>query len=127
MKNLILVRGLPGSGKSTLSKLFGGEHLETDQYFIKNGEYHFDHSKLKLAHNWCLLRCEHLMMENTEKVVVSNTFTQEWEMESYFNIAKKYGYTVSTVITENRHGGINVHDVPNETLEKMRNRFQVKL
>jgi hypothetical protein len=28
---------------------------------------------------------------------------------------------------ENRHGGVNIHNVPEETLEKMRNRFEVKI
>jgi hypothetical protein len=61
------------------------------------------------------------------RFAVSNTFTQEWEMKPYFDLAKKYGYKVFTVIVENRHGGKNVHNVPDEALEKMRNRFEIKL
>jgi predicted kinase len=59
--------------------------------------------------------------------VVSNTFTQEWEMQSYIDLAKKYGYQVTTLIVENRHGNSNVHNVPAETLDRMRQRFEVKL
>ena len=45
-----------------------------------DGEYKFDVSKIKLAHNWCKLRVEHSMEDNLQKIAVSNTFTQEWEM-----------------------------------------------
>jgi hypothetical protein len=30
-------------------------------------------------------------------------------------------------VVENRHGGKNVHDVPEEKIEKMRRRFEFKL
>ena len=53
MKTLYLLRGLPGSGKSTLAKSIGGIHIEADQYFMEDGEYKFDGSKIKLAHNYC--------------------------------------------------------------------------
>jgi hypothetical protein len=61
------------------------------------------------------------------KVVVSNTFTQEWEMQPYYDLAKEHGYRVYSIIVENRHGGVNIHGVPQETLEKMKNRFEVQL
>ena len=61
------------------------------------------------------------------EIAVSNTFTQEWEMDEYYKLAKKYGYTVFTVIVENRHGGVNTHGVPEDKLEIMKNRFEIKL
>ena len=60
-------------------------------------------------------------------IVVSNTFTQEWEMKFYQTIAKKYGYTVYTVIVENRHGGVNKHGVPEDKVDVMRKRMEIKL
>jgi hypothetical protein len=64
---------------------------------------------------------------NTSKVAVSNTFTQEWEMEPYFELAKKYGYKVFSLIVENRHGGVNQHNVPEDKIEQMKTRFELKL
>jgi 50S ribosomal subunit-associated GTPase HflX len=64
---------------------------------------------------------------NVSKIVVSNTFTQEWEMEPYFELAKTYGYKVFSIIIENRHKGTNVHGVPEDKLEQMKNRFEIKL
>jgi hypothetical protein len=61
------------------------------------------------------------------KVVVSNTFTQEWEMQPYFDMAETYGYRVYSLVVENRHGGVNEHGVSDESLTKMENRFEVKL
>jgi len=61
------------------------------------------------------------------EIAVSNTFTQEWEMETYFKLAKQYGYTVFTVIVENRHGGVNQHGVPEDKIQIMKDRFEIKL
>ena len=61
------------------------------------------------------------------EIAVSNTFTQEWEMKDYYDLAEKYGYKVVSLIVENRHGGKNVHGVPEDKLEIMKNRFEVKL
>jgi predicted kinase len=127
MKELFLLRGLPGSGKSTLAKSLGGSHVEADKYFEYEGKYEFDPSKLKEAHAWCQNAVRVWMTNNVEKIVVSNTFTQTWEMDYYFELAKEHGYRVYSLVVENRHGGVNSHGAPEELLEKMKNRFEVKL
>jgi len=133
MKTLFLLRGLPGSGKSTLAKEIGGTHFEADMFFLdENSNYKFDATKLKDAHAWCQNEVNTSMILNVttgdhERIIVSNTFTQEWEMEAYYNLAKNWGYTVFALIVENRHGGVNEHGVPADKLEIMKNRFEVKL
>jgi predicted kinase len=127
MKELYLLRGLPGSGKSTLAKSLGGKHFEADMYFVRDGEYQFDVTKLKEAHEWCRSSVGGLMINEEPKLVVSNTFTQEWEMKPYFDLARNYGYRVYSLIVENRHGGVNEHGVPEDKLEQMKTRFEVKL
>ena len=132
-KILYIVRGIPGSGKSTFAKTLGGIHIEADQYFVDaDGNYNFDGSKIKLAHEYCKGQTKAWMKTDgdqvsVDKIVVSNTFTQEWEMESYFELAKQYGYKVFSIVVENRHGGTNVHNVPEDKIEQMKNRFEIKL
>ena len=129
MKELFLLRGLPGSGKSTLAKSLGGKNYEADMFFERglNDVYTFDAAKLPNAHRWCQSRVLISMEDLDERIVVSNTFTQEWEMKPYTDLAKEYGYIVYSLIVENRHDGINSHGVPGENIENMRKRFTTKL
>ena len=132
---LILLRGLPGSGKTTLAKIIlqlrstdEPEVLSADDFFEdKEGDYNFDATKLKEAHNYCQFRCSERMRQQKARIVVANTFTQEWEMDEYFKMAERYNYRVHTVIVENRHGNENVHGVPEDKLQQMKDGFQIKL
>ena len=132
---LILLRGLPGSGKTTLANIIlqqpnnnPQEVLSADDFFEnKDGEYNFDVTKLKEAHNYCQFRCSERMRQQKSRIVVANTFTQEWEMDEYFKMAERYNYRVHTVIVENRHGNENIHGVPKDKLQQMKDRFQIKL
>ena len=124
MKELFIIRGVCGAGKTTFAKKLCGNHYETDMYFMDGDKYIFDRLKLKEAHSWCNDTVKKDMENNVERIVISNTFTQEWEMLPYITIANDYGYTIFSVIVENRHNGVNV---PEEIVEKMKNRFEISL
>ena len=133
-RNLILVRGIPGSGKTTFAFLASQDQasvFSADDYFMDftdgNGKYNFDASKIHLAHASCEKRTEGAMVTKTPLIFVANTFTTEWEMSAYFKLAEKYGYNVFSIIVENRHGNTNIHDVPEEKLDAMRKRFNIQL
>ena len=135
-KLLVLLRGLPGSGKSSFAKHMWSDFVicEADQFFYdSDGNYNFDPSKLKDAHKYCRDKVETFMSDNEKnpqfypEIVVSNTFTREWEMDEYFKLAKKYDYQVVSLIVENRHGNKNIHGVPDSKIEEMRNRFEISL
>jgi len=133
--DLILLRGVPGSGKTTLANVIlqqpnnnPQEILSADDFFESdNGEYNFDPTKLREAHNYCQFRCSERMRQQKARIVVANTFTQEWEMDEYFKMAERYNYRVHTLIVENRHGNENIHGVPENKLQQMKDRFQIKL
>ena len=131
MKELILLRGLPGSGKSTLAKSLAGSEYpiySADMFFeIDFGTYKFDPAKLKYAHEWCQNRVRVDMEAGVKRIFVANTFTQDWEMEHYYMLAEVNGYRVHSVIVENRHGSTNIHDVPPDSIDKMKARFEIKL
>lgn len=131
-KSLYLVRGLPGAGKTTFAKELGNSigafTFEADHYFEDDeGNYHWDASKVHLAHEWCQHKARHIMSLMHSPLVISNTFTTEKEMQPYLDMAKQFGYKITTLIIENRHGNESVHNVPSSTMDKMRNRFSVKL
>jgi len=92
-------------------------HLETDQYFMHDGKYEFDPSRLLDAHNWCLVRTKTLLDQGC-CVVVSNTFTQEWEMRKYIDL----GYPTRVLTAKGNYG--NVHGVPPEAIARMKARWE---
>lgn len=128
MPELIIVRGLPGSGKSTFVKNYMSTHsstnyihFEADQFFIRNGEYKFDGSLIKKAHEWCFYNVLQAL-QNGNNVIVSNTFVARWEMAKYLEIV---GYVpVNITIINIRSQYQNIHDVPNEVVQKMKSRWE---
>ena len=120
MGTLFLVRGLPGSGKSTLAKEIADVVFEADMFFYTTPyTYQYDASKIKDAHDWCHKQTTKALQANIPKVAVANTFVKRWEMDFYRALASFYNYKVIEV-TMSGQLYPNVHGVPNETIERMR-------
>jgi len=133
MQTLYLIRGVPGSGKSSFAQTLLDSGVvdvkaEADDLFllIGKGEYSFDPSKLKEAHEWCQ-ETARVHLKNGDNVAVSNTSTTEKEVAVYQQIAELTGSKFMSIILENRHEGQNIHNVPPEKIQQMKNRFSVKL
>ena len=123
---LYAIRGLPGSGKTTLAKLFDLKFYEADQYFENFNNNKFDHSLIKKAHQNCFDNVKKELQKGNS-VIVSNTMTSEEEVLEYQNLAKKLNVKFVSMVLENRHNGISVHDVPQSSIEQMQKRFNIKL
>lgn len=123
MKQLYIIRGLPGSGKTTLAHKLSPIVYEADQYFLVNGEYKFQPALIKSAHAWCKAQVVYAMFDIEAPVIaVSNTFTQRWEYQPYIDFAKQFGYEVFVIVCQNDFG--NIHGVPPEAMERMRSRWE---
>jgi len=122
---LIIIRGLPGSGKSTfankLAQKTGLLTLEADQFFVKDGLYQFDRAKIQKAHDWCKRSCD-IALSNQMDVVVSNTFVTLREIEPYLEMAKKHQAEIEVLHLSGAFG--TVHQVPQQTLERMQSNWQ---
>lgn len=141
-KVLFIVRGLPGSGKSTIAaRFFSGEVREADKFpglytFGDDGAVtfnggHKDDSGLPMiarAHAWCQKGVWSDL--HSGDAAVANTFTQGWEFAPYLDMARSAGARV--VVVDCFDGGLsdeqlakrNVHGVPVEAIRVMRQRWE---
>lgn len=130
-KDIYLVRGLPGAGKTTAAQSLAREGdtlINADDFMVdEQGNYLFKGERLPEVHKACEREAEDAMQREVPRIFVHNTLTQEWELKPYQELAQKYGYRMFSLIVENRHGGGNIHGALPETIEAMRRRFEIQL
>ncbi|XP_053560013.1 NEDD4-binding protein 2 [Bombina bombina] len=98
-KVLIMLRGAPGSGKTTLARQLlkhnpVGCILSTDDYFVKDGHYLYDPNCLGEAHEWNQKRAKEAFEKNISPIIIDNTNLQGWEMKPYVSLALQFRYKV---------------------------------
>lgn len=128
-KRLYIIRGLPGSGKTTLAASMAAAFyamdvswLEADDWMLNaDGHYCFDPGRLRYCHTACQDAVKNAMVLGTGNIIVSNTFTQCWEFDAYLLLAHTYGYTIQVIECAGDFG--SVHGVPATKIEQMRRRW----
>jgi hypothetical protein len=133
---LFIVRGLPGSGKSSLAKHLAPAHAQfsADDFFIRDGLYSFDRSKLPDAYAQCQLRAAEGLCKSRDlgypyAVAVANTFVASWEIYPYIRIAADIGSEITIIslfdagLSDADLSARCVHGVPEAVIASMRARY----
>jgi predicted kinase len=142
---MVLVRGLPGSGKSFLAAEKQRDYerrqgrgravvLSTDDFFVdrKTGEYKYRAEEIDRAHKWNIAEAHKACEAAVPLILVANTFTRRCEARPYLEIAQRFGYDfeVAQPSTEwawdvRELAARNIHRVPAVVIQKMLNRWEV--
>lgn len=115
LPRLVLIRGMPGSGKTTRAMGYlneGYKHIEADQFFMVDGRYCFEGERLPEAHAWCLEQTKEAL-EAGELVCVSNVFATVEDIKHYTELG------VDFQVVEATYRGQSIHKLPAAVMHAM--------
>lgn len=122
----VVLRGLPGGGKSTLAALMvarhGFLHLEADQYFVANSVYRFFPARTADAHA-VVVREPLAALQMGRRVVAANTHVRRWEMAAVVGAARLAGRSICFIGCQG--AWTNVHGVAEAVVASMRLRWEL--
>lgn len=148
MKKLIILRGLPGSGKTHAILEILKEHnylpalpeidsriaevvCSADHHFQRNGEYEFNPAELGRAHMLCQAKALDAMAAGKTLVVIDNTNTRHWEYYIYQRMGDHFGYSTevrciggTSMDDVREYSARNVHGVPEMKILEMAYRWE---
>lgn len=145
MKKVLILRGLPGSGKSTYAKsrmeafLVSSEYTEhrnegypriwsaDDFHFNIEGVWEFNPANIGATHQACFRGFLASLQKNAPLIIVDNTNTQRFEISPYYLAAEAFGYEVQIVafnVSVEESLARNIHNVPEKTIIAMRGHWE---
>ncbi len=147
MKQVIIMQGLSGSGKSHWVDMNYPDHpnvVSADRFFLYTDEapleYNFRPELLGKAHAFCMNNFIRMLeipfpatgdgSGITPTIIVDNTNTERWEWKNYVKLAEHFGYEWAVVdmydgaLTNEELSDRNEHGVPLEVIERQRERYE---
>jgi predicted kinase len=122
----IIMRGVPGSGKSTIAKLLAGETgviHSTDSYFYIEGVYSFSPSFLSQNHEKNFRAFCESLKKGVPIVICDNTNVERAHFAHYISAAEAAGYQVDIVAMPHPDPEVaatrNEHGASSETIRQM--------
>ncbi|KAM3964994.1 uncharacterized protein ACR2FA_000887 [Aphomia sociella] len=139
----IIMRGVPGSGKSNLARKivesvigsapndFHTHVFSTDDYFYVRGTYKFNKNYLSEAHTWNQNRVRAATDMALSPIIIDNTNIEDWEMEPYLKYSVRNGYIIEIMEPNtpwakkaSQCARKNVHNVPLSTIQRMLDNYK---
>lgn len=132
-RKLIILRGLPGSGKSKTAKRLvrNGVIHSTDDYFTKNGKYVFDIDSVGKFHGFNLMASIRSMKKGISPIIIDNTNIIAMHCAKYVETGKMYGYEIIIIEPDTPWAfdieelvKRNTHEVPRDTITEMLKQYE---
>lgn len=132
-RKLIIMRGLPGSGKSEKARRLVGNGIihSTDEFFIENGEYMFDYDNVGRYHYFNFLSSARSMQDGISPIIIDNTNIVTSDCVDYVELGKAYGYEIIIVEPDTDWAfdieelmKRNTHRVSRETMVEMLEKYE---
>lgn len=123
-RTLYILRGLPGSGKSTLGrKLAPNSNVAADDFMVnEEGVFTYDVTRIKEVHEKCQAQVLSWLREKVPVIAVHNTASRFWEFEPYIKMANEHEY--SPIVLECQNAWGSVHGVPEVFMDKLADQWE---
>lgn len=139
---MVIMRGVPGSGKSYLARkiidqTMNGDYenhiFSSDDFFLnrRTGRYVYNRELIGQAHEFNQSRVAQRALSGWSPIIIDNTNVKLWEMFPYVNEGVRYGYTIKILepnTSWSKSAGKlamkNEHNVPKDKIERMLNDFE---
>lgn len=122
-KSLLIIRGLPGAGKSSLGKILKDTLdfavFDFDDYIKSTGDF------TKARKEW-QFAVEEAIKRRRSRIVVVAVFCEAWERKWVKELAEKHKYKTFQIVVENIHGTQPTTPIPETSWARYAERFVVQ-